>query len=421
MSASVTTLASLIKRVYPGNTPQNVAEREHAFFSMVKKSDDLIGTSLHIPTTYGLAASAGGPSLSTQITNASSSKSVNWTISRKVKYGAITITAEALYATRNDAGAFVRARKNEVDSLLMHMGQKIAHGLYRNSGGALGQVSSLDNGDGTDDVIQLINIDDAINFYEGMAICLSDADGSGTSDALRDSADAVYVRKVDLDLGEVFCSATLGGSAGNIATAISGATANDYIFPAMASTTAVRQWNFNGLAGWLPLTAPTSTSFNGVDRSVDVVRLGGHRLDNSSGRIDENIQTLSAMMARTGTSAKLACFMSHSKFANFVKLLGAKVEYSQHGTAEVGFKGIQVHSAAGMITVYPDSDCPSNRGYILDMSTWCLHTMRGAPHLVDDDGNVALRQSTSDGIELRARVWADLACTAPGRNGVFSM
>ncbi len=420
MSASVTTIAALIKRVYPGTTPQNLAEREHAFFSMVKKSDDLVGSAIYVPTTYGLAAAAGSPDLSNMLDNTSSSKSVQWAVTRKVKYGAITITAEALYATRNDAGAFVRARKNEVDSLLMHMGQKIAHGLYRNSGGALGRISSIGNGDGTDDKITLTNADDAINFYEGQAIVGSDADGSGSSDALRDSGDKIYVRKVDLDAGTVYFSATLGGAAGDVNTAITGLTTNDYLFPYMSDTT-FGQHNFNGLDGWLPLSAPGSTSFNGVDRSVDTVRLGGHRYDNSTGRIDTNIQTLASRMARTGTSAKLSCFMSHSKFSNFIQLLGSKVEYSQHGTAEVGFRGVKVHSAAGEITVYPDSDCPSNRGYILDMSTWTLHTMRGAPHLVDDDGNTMLRQAAADGVELRARVWADLVCTAPGRNGVFSM
>ena len=41
--------------------------------------------------------------------------------------------------------------------------------------------------------------------------------------------------------------------------------------------------------------------------------------------------------------------------------------------------------------------------------------------VVDDDGNVEIRQSGDDGVEGRVRAWCNMAVFGPGRNGVCAL
>jgi hypothetical protein len=71
--------------------------------------------------------------------------------------------------------------------------------------------------------------------------------------------------------------------------------------------------------------------------------------------------------------------------------------------------------------VHPDPDCPANRGYVLQLDTFQLHHLDGFPHIDTLDGNGSQRLVSSDGIQVRARYWAQLACIAPAFNGVFAI
>src|SRR6185369_11098530 len=42
-----------------------------------------------------------------------------------------------------------------------------------------------------------------------------------------------------------------------------------------------------GVDGWNPYTAPGATSFYGIDRTVDLVRLSGNRLDGTGRSVEE--------------------------------------------------------------------------------------------------------------------------------------
>jgi hypothetical protein len=68
-----------------------------------------------------------------------------------------------------------------------------------------------------------------------------------------------------------------------------------------------------------------------------------------------------------------------------------------------------------------DSDCPEDRGYLLNMDTWKLKHLGGLPEIVSTDGLTMLRRPGLDQVEVRARYYAQLVCTAPGHNGVFSV
>jgi len=80
-----------------------------------------------------------------------------------------------------------------------------------------------------------------------------------------------------------------------------------------------------------------------------------------------------------------------------------------------------VATSAGILPVYVDSDCPEDRGYILNMDTWSLRHLGELPSIVNTDGNTALRRTGLDQIEIRARYYAQLLCKSPQENGVFAV
>ena len=408
MAATLTMGAfdAMLKELYPAGVPENVATKRHPFMSMVKKVDDFEGDQLIIPIYYG---NPGGRStnFSNAVDNTSSSQSLRWALTQMSDYAVIGIDALTMRASRSNRGAFVNARKTEIDMMLKGLGNSAAHALYRDGKGTIGRVAPAPTADpGGAAFFILADFDDARNFVIGQRIVFtSDAAGSTVV-----GLTAGYeVSAVDEANGKI----TVTG-----ATLHADVDPDDYVWPLGDNGTT----KVTGLAGWLPLTAPTAgDSHFGKDRSVHVNRLAGCRLNATGNSIEENILTLAEDIVRQG-GAPDKCFVSHGNFSNLVKGLGTKVEYNGGGgTAGVGFGGVQIHTSAGPVMVHPDPDCPSNRGYVLQLDTWALHHLDGFPHIDTLDGNSSQRLSGSDGVQVRARYWAQLACVAPGFNGVFAI
>ena len=91
------------------------------------------------------------------------------------------------------------------------------------------------------------------------------------------------------------------------------------------------------------------------------------------------------------------------------------------GTGKTGFRGIIVDTVAGAVEVMGDPACPENRLFMLDLSCWKFHHLLALPHLVEDDGLARLRVATADQVAFRYRLWGNLKCTAPGKNGVAAL
>ncbi|HEY5961560.1 MAG TPA: hypothetical protein VIV60_33605, partial [Polyangiaceae bacterium] len=115
-------------------------------------------------------------------------------------------------------------------------------------------------------------------------------------------------------------------------------------------------------------------------------------------------------------------FLSPMNWNTLQNNMEAKVMRDEGGDAKFGFESIVMATPAGMVRVYADPECPPDRGYILDLSTWRLKYLGpGIPHICDTDGLRMLRQGTADGLEYRFRYWGNMYCLAPGFNGVFQI
>ncbi len=408
MASTPMTLAdfgAFLKKIYPNKEPQNVASRNRVWLSMVPKAEDFYGYdsggTMVIPLKY---ANPGGRSatpanvytaLGNQVT---AGKYARFQLTRAAEFAGVQLGAEVLHSSKKDVGAFAAARKSEVDGMLDELGHALSLNLYGDGTGVRGTCSSLSTND-----VTLTVPDEAKNFRVGMTVESGpNADGSSLN------AGSTTVTAVNEDTGIISLAS---------AAAMTGFGAADFIFEAGDSGNI----KMTGLGGWIPLTAPTSTPFFGLDRSVDTTRLGGVRVDNTSASIEDNIMTVAERVFRVGGKPDIV-LVNPVNFTTLSKSYSAKIEFEGGGgSATIGFETIKVATSAGVVKVYPDPDCPQNRGYVLTKSTWKFHHMLGAPHIVEDDGLMAIRIDGKDAIMVRGRCYGNLACDAPAFNGVFSV
>lgn len=394
-----TSFANMLKVLYSPDQVENLAGRRREWLRIVKKKNGFYGSNLVVPVDYGNPTGRSA-TFATAQSNAAASQNVKWTVSRKKDYGVHTFDAEMIMATANNKGAFVEAVKHEMDGLIDQVSDSLSIALYGNGSGSIGQIASSGISSAT---ITLTSAKDTRRFTKGMVVAVAATETGGA------------VRSGTCTVASVSPSAGTVTMTGNVTAGIAAAAGLDYVYPAGDYDLKVQ-----GLAGWLPLTAPTSgDSWQGADRSVDAERLAGCRLNNTSGDLSENLITLGENVAEVGGAPDVV-LISPTNYGNLIKGLSSKIVYNGNDS-HIGLKSPSVMLSSGPAKIVIDPACPANRAYLLTLDTWCLWTLGECPHIVMDDGRDSLRGSTTDSIEVRVRYMANLVCTAPGRNGVMAI
>ena len=409
-TVDLTAIDAIVKELYPDGVPQELALKKHTFLRMVEKKGGFTGDQMIVPMLYDFP---GGRSATlASLLNASGpigvSKHIKMSVTRIKDYAATWLDAEMIKATADDKGSFVRGRQYEIDNMLKSLGNSLGHAAYRSGSGSLGTIVSGETLSDTNFTFTLRS--DAKHVRVGTQLQFAQNEVTGS---LRDNGDFVTVTAVDESTGTITVDNQLD-------TTVAGIAAGDNVY-----YLGDRNLKMKGLAAWIPLTAPAfgSDSFFGADRGVQPNRLAGVRLNAPNYPIEDLILEVGETINEQGGDPSV-CFISHRRWITLAKRLNAKVEYdgSAAGGTMASFAGsFPVYLSSGMVRVYPDPDCPDNRGYVLTMDSWKLHHLGDLPEIVRDDGLSALRKSGEDAIEIRARYYAQLVCYAPGHNGVFAL
>lgn len=396
MAASdLTSAAFLFKKLYATGTG-DAAARLHPKLTRTPRKGGFSGVNFNYAIRYGNPQGVSG-AFATAQTNAASSKGVQLLVTRKTKYGVITLDGEAMAACADD-GAFLDLLTMETDGVLAEMGDSLAYDLYRDGTGNRGRRSSA-----ATNVLTLVTPDDARNFKVGMVVIAS-VNADGTSPR----AGSTTVTSIDEDGGTV----TL-----NSAAAITGFVDNDYLFRQGDPGTCME-----GLSKCTPLVAPIGgDSFRGIDRSVDTRRLSGSRITDTSNTIEENAGRVAIRISQSGGRSE-TLDLNPANFWTVARRLNAKVEYEgAGGDATYGFERIMIATPAGTLKVYSDPDCPTTLGYVGRDTSHYIKTLREMPHLIMDDGMRSLRSTNADSIEARARSWSNYLQTEPRDFGVYAI
>lgn len=395
-----------LKEHYTDKRVENMVYKDNPFMALVPKYENFGGDLLPTPTIYGNPQGRSKTFTNAQTRGGSTSTSgVKFNVTRARDYSVATIDNETLEASKGDANAFVEAATTEIDGAINSLTRSLAINLYRDTSAYVGQVLAEPSTNASTFVVTMKDAEDITNIEVEQMLVIYSAKSGGSQRSSDGSDDEWEVAGVDRDAGTITLTGTYDGS-GDIA-------ADDYIF--------VEGDRGNGMAGlesWIPDSAPSSTAFFGVDRTADVTRLGGLRLDASSLPIEEALIEADHRACREG--ARLDhFFLSHKKFGELKKALGSKVEYIDlrpGKEATFSFRGIMVDGSKGPIKVVPDQNARNARCMGVQLNTWQLASLGKAVRVTDQDGLQMLRQASADGVEVRYVSYANLRCFAPGYN-----
>tara|TARA_R100000664_G_scaffold12481_2_gene20042 strand:+ start:3478 stop:4677 length:1200 start_codon:yes stop_codon:yes gene_type:complete len=385
-SLNMTSFAGALKQHYTQERIENMVYKDNPFLAMISKYENFGGENLKLPIKYGIPQGRSATFADAQH-NKTSTQLKAFLLTRVSDYSLASIANETIEASKGNANAFMEAATVEIDGAIESATRSLAISLFGDGSGQIGVVGSLATTTASNDTITLATIDDVTNFEIGMQLNF----GTATNNK--------EVISVNRDTGVV------------IVNAASGATATEAIY-----IDGDKDAKLSGLGAWLPSSAPGSTAFFGVDRSVDSTRLGGIRFSGSSLPLEEALIGAAARVAREGGKPDV-CFMNYSNFADLEKALGSKVSYVDVKVSpEIGFRGVLIHGPRGPIKVVPDQNCPKDVAYMLQMDVWKLYSLGKAPKILDSDGLKFLRDSTADSVEVRVGYYAQLGCRGPGYN-----
>lgn len=400
---NVTDFIADYKELYSKQRVRNMTYKKNPFLAVVEKQTDFEGKYYPQPLIYGDPQNRSA-TFSQAVSLDTSALAKSFLVTRAKDYGLASIETEALLASQSDKGAFMKAVTVSTNGAINSLSRSQGIKAYRDGFGAIGNVSAP----GASTTLTLTSRFDVTNFEVGNVLVF--AQTAGTT-ALRNSGASLTVTAINRSAGTMTVSA-------NVNT-ITGITDGDFIFikgDRQDSATPARLV-ISGLEAWLPTTAPTSgDSFFGVDRSTDVTRLAGLRLDATGVPLEEALIEASSQVALNGGDANYA-WCSFDKYAALEKSLGSKVNYIDLKiNAQIGFRGIRVSGATREINVMPDYNCPSTKCYVLTMETWKLLTLGEHVQLNDIDGLQMLRLATLDGVQMRWFSFGNLVCDGPGWN-----
>lgn len=414
MALDMTSFDAALKEYYTDQAVENMVYKNNPFLALVPKMEEFYGRNLPVPIIFGNPQGRSATFSRAQVRgNLTNSQLEQFTMTRVSDYGVATIDNQTLEASKSDKGAFLEAATVEIDGIIQSVTRSLAIAQYKSGFGNVGVIGSISAA-----TITLATIEDITNFEIGQELDLSLSVSANVLKAYGTSTNGLIVTGVNRSTGVLTFGFNVTDATNGIPTALAG----DVIFvrgDRQNSATPARL-KIAGLDAWLPTTTPTSTSFFGVDRSVDPTRLAGLRVDGTAMPIEEALIEGAVQIGREGGSPDHA-FLNFSKYSALEKSLGSKVQYVDLKVGEIGFRGIRVNGPKGEIKVVPDQNCPLNSLYLLQLDTW-KHGSLGKPvRVIDTDGLQMLRQSSSDGVECRYGYYANLWCRAPGWNGVVSL
>lgn len=400
-SSTVTRLAAFFKTVYLDRpmAMQNMAVRDRPFLSMVSKVDDLDGNKLYIPINSQVPVGANADFTKAQA-NRKGSAGAAWELTRTFFYGSVSISGEAIAASRRDPAAFIRTRAKETQEMIEYIGMQFGQAIWRDGTGRIGIIGASSGGPPLTS-ITLATPSDAIAFHVDQILEFTTAAGAARTDKYQ-------VTKINHDTG-VLTVLRSSGAANDVAN-------TDLIF-----VDGNKNALFAGVQSYIPASDPgvggVPDALFGVTRSTQPNVFSGWR-GSWMGTIEETCKQLAVRVLRYSSLKDGHKFWV--SYANWFRLeaeLGARAIRNFGSAAKAGFPTLGIVTPKGVIEVVADPYMVEDTVFLLNLDTFELHHLMGLPHVIDDDGRGILREVDSDGVEIRFRAWPQLGCNKPMDNG----
>jgi len=390
-------IASVLEELYPSADMTENIMRANPALGLINNKTTGGGLYRRVQLKYARpqGRSAG---FTEALANSVGSQRAGFNVTWANNYQVAGIDGDVIDDAQGNRVMLIEHVKAEMDGALDNMKDDIGMNLFRNHGGARGQVGS-----GTASPITLADIEEIAHWEVGMKFGASTDDGTGSG---TDRSGIGTVTDVNRDTGVI----TYSGTVTSIAP-------NDYLF-----AEGDQGAKMEGFLGWIPTTAPTSTAFFGVDRTSDTVRLAGVRYVGTSDSTAEALVNLTTRIRRNKVSTGPdVIFVSPLVYGALDLALESRkriIEVEGKGAAAgIGYDAIELNTPAGAMAVVSDPSCQAGLMWAINTNSWCFETVGEMVRVLDEDGNPILRQAAADGYDLRVKCRGNFWCNEPGSNG----
>lgn len=404
---------NVMKVLYPTDLSEPQYKASKVFGSM-KKDTQFTGEGTKYVVVNIAPGAGGSANMAVALANQSATQQVRFSLGRKKLYEVGSIDGEAWAAAKNGGGdnskgAIVDLIKHATGLARRAFARTNARAVWQSGGGARGRVSAAYTpGSNT---VTLTSRADAAGFFKGMNVQSAANDGYTTVTAVKaGKATLASVNRSVLASG-VMVTQLVATTAWD--AAISGFAASDFLF---------REGDYalypNGVPGWAPIADPGGGDlFCGINRSTagDLNWLSGFRFFGNS-------QPKSQTLIDAGAEAHLSGLDLNTCFINPVDMRDAFKEQSTYKTIEVqtddpkiGYKGIELQTAVGDLTVMSETDVPIGYSWIINMSDWTCRSAGETPMLLDFDGmGMFMRNPNGDDYQFRLGAYTNYENANPG-------
>lgn len=354
--------------------------RAHPLLGMVERDEDFHDNYCRIPVKVvnplGVATT-----LATAQSNRAAAVPYAFDLTRVNLYVAPKIGGELVEAAKSGgAERFLRQAANIIDGAKDSLTQAVGMSQYRDSAGTISTVSS-----GTSSPITLAYPEDTFPLEVGMVIA-----ASPNSDMSSARSGTGTITAIDRDLGTVTYSGTITSLA-----------VGDYI--AVSGQTAIS----SGLGAWAPSAAPSSTTFFGVNRTLND-RLSGRRVNCSTCAAEETFARVNAVAVTLPIQPDVF-MMNPQDLANFETAMSAQKVIMNSRKYDMGFEAITAYG----VKIVADGDCPRGVCFGVPLDHWKMYSLGPVPKVLNADGQIMIRISDEDNYEARIGARYNWGCSAP--------
>lgn len=437
-------ISGILKQIYDGQKLAILYYKNNPLLSMLKKKTDFYGEVYPLPTIVetptGISNLFANAQLPNQLVSGGSgtagnqgpAKFVKFMLTRASVYGVHVIDRQAMLSATNNIGSFVNGQMATMDAMIQGVSNLISTQIYRSGSGSIGQIATIGSGT-TNGLVTLVNPSDIRYFTAGQVIFSTSVDPvQGSNPTQRTGVG--FAQSLNRAKGTFNVGDATSASPGTILQSPTGWVAGDFLQISGTSPLAGPTVNgglvpvaLTGIAAWIGNSQNISSSdvFFGVNRSYDTWRLGGGFYDGSQNgqSVEEALYDGSTQLFMEGGYPS-HCFVGPNAYAALQKSMAARNIFEtqlpgpmgENGEISLYFKGIQIQGAGSNFTVIADRSCPPFTAYLMSLEDWGLYSLKEMPHVVDDDGNSFLRQTSADAFEFRLAGYGQVGCSAPGHS-----
>jgi len=389
---NLTSATNLFKIKY-GKLSENTYNSANVLLGRVKKEYAFTGKRMDVAVPTSFSGGVGSGVLPT----ANSAAYQDAQISAKKVYSVIEVEREAIAASENDEGAFVRMTKEVVKKGVESFNRNMSRILFNDGTGALGTIQANASGTAAAPVIIITAASwKEANFEEKDYVnCSTDSsvfEVISVAPATRTVTLSRLSGSLDLTSSGSGLIVYMQNSKDKDPQGLKGAL--DATSGSLYGVTVGRRWQaFQKAAGGSGLTTD----------AMNEVMLGVER---QCGKVPNLIIT------------------SYVQYRKLLNQLEDQKQYiveprSPELKGKVSFRGIEFMSNAGPVGVFVDRFVEDDRMYFLNDNYFTIHHRPGSPGWADDDGTVFLRKASADDYEARYVSYCE-AYIPPSFHGVMS-